>query len=498
MNISHSTISGLVARVSSGSSYMIRDLKLSLSLGTRADCSFNVISELTGEEGKNELKHTTTTEQLHSAFKYGQYIIVEEMRSGSEPVCLFSGYVLNVGNSFISGPYAIESTVTVTLVNAAELYSNEAVRQPYYITRDRKYIAESTFASTLATKITSQYIQNNEHRMDIAKYTAELIDWVTSPREVSLPMATGVSPVHRISDVVNISTAPKLNWDLNHTSHLAKMMEHSIMSAIQQRTGLEVFNGILDNFFMILTPRTNGLLDVIPNAGISKYKDNNLLNPADIIGYQLYPSQYRANKYTTAATVLPGSNTLIYALILGHDSSENPVAVEYKYEDLKKLADMAPKSGLILPYGAISYIPLPDWAVFLDRNKSKSEIQNESPIPTASEKVLNEYYQLARIVCKGSIATGGGFSGRLVLSVLPEKYTAVCNSVGDVFKIDYSNPTTGNAAVRYGRLVGIHYSVDVSKDRLATQLTLSFDCVLTEDEYDKFSIDPEDVGFINT
>lgn len=497
MNIKHSTVSGLVARVGDGSSYNIRNLKISLSLGAKAECSFNIISEITGGEGKNELKHTTTTEQIHSAFKYGQYISVEEERSGGLKVFLFSGYVLNVGNSFISGPYAIESTVTITLVNGAEMYSNESVRQPHYITRDRKFIAESTFASTSATKVTAQYLQNNSSKMDIVKYTSELIDWVTDQRKVSWPRATGTSSVHRISDVVNTATAPKLNWGLNHTSHLAKMLEHSIMSSIQQRTGLEVFRGVLDNFFMILAPRINGLLDVIPNAGIAKHDGSSILTPSDILGYQLYPSQYRANKYTTAATVLPGSNTLIYALILGHDSAEQPVAIEYKYEDLKKLAETAAKSGLILPYGAISYIPLPDWAILLDRNKGKSETQNNQPIPSATDKILNEYYPLARIVCKGSIATGGGFSGRLVLGVLPEKYSEVCNSVGTVFKIDYSNPTTGDTAVRYGRLVDIHYSIDVSKDSLSTQLTLSFDCVLTESEYSKFSINPKDVGFTN-
>lgn len=529
-----------------GKMYALRNLSLVLQLGLTSSCNFSVICEvdrsrilksadqalLTGFGPSDVTKFETlrgvnSIEELTKAFAYREHIKIHQVLNNKLQL-VFNGYVLNTTNSLSFSNGDIQSRIDVKAASAAGIYDNEFPIGQYMFTREATALPISTSAAVNLRSRDNRDLLNAQgsDNFPIVDFTMKLLDAATEGMtKGTWPSAeqSAITTITTLNSFIAADTAPKMALsDKDMKLQLGKAIQTSGANALSNSSPLVVMNNIIQGFFMTFVPLVQEgdiCLRVIPNIGIRTYKEQKTqpeLHPSDIINFVSYPAQKRIGAYSgvvvTAninAVANPGDKKtgvrIGYGMLYGYTADGKPTKKEMKINEILDTVGKYNKEGkktahLIQPFGAYTLVRLPQWVVaFNDKaseDKTKdSKTTNEKPKSYAS-KQLEAAEKFARAMTMMVLGSGGGFSGRVATTVSPALYESVKNKIGEVFKLNLSNSLTGASLIRYGRLVAINYVMETSSNALNITLGLTFDCVVTEDEYKEFSITPEDAGFV--
>ena len=264
---------------------------------------------------------------------------------------------------------------------------------------------------------------------------------------------------------------------------LGKNLIAMLTPALDQRSAISVISSILNSEFKLsIVPRFVGTeirYEVIQDCGIrDPGTEPDTLTAKDILSYSEYCAQKRPGAINMVSCQWSGNAGTGYItwMKLGYDSSgkavKELVTMEKINESLNSVNNLP---ELATSLGRAAIIRLPAWLM----NSGAQE---------------NYRKKIAESLILTQIASGGGFSGSSAVTCPVTVYDRVKNNVGKVMKIDCTGAEFEKSkGVRFGRLIGVEYRLSASANELTSTLLLSFDCVLSEDDFDVFKVSADDL-----
>lgn len=450
--------------------YSIKNLSIKLVAGFESTCEFEILGKaISTTKPQVYLSNVETNDTLSSIcddFVYGRKVIIIMGTS-----LLFVGYVLTRGGGISGSGNNLSVETRVTLATSPYFYDNEWNIAPYFLHRKTMTsVPRSMFAYPEISKAWNNQAGTAE---DIVGLLVGVLD----------AGAKSTNSGRRLAEFIDIAGSVQLNKDKipGLTGDNAKhTFLQSISSQMDSQSGTQILLSILSQFLLIMVPvfvePAEGKTDseikytAIANCGLLKPdKDDSILTltAKDVISYVEYAAQKRIGEINNIIVHNPKSNER-YWLAVGYDSEGNPVKklIKISNVDRKQSNQAAPDY-----FGQHTLVSMPDWMI------------------TVGDRARME--ATATALATAVTATGGGFSGRIGVSCPVTVYDKVKNALGRVIKLNLADSEAQSAKgiIRYGRLIGVDYRIaGGGSGEISAGLSLTFDCVLNKQEFDKFSV----------